>query len=141
MAEDILAKLGIKITKQRKTIIGILEKAKGPITADEIYELVDDKEKINYSTVYRTLNTLSEKGALTRTGAPGGKIYFQLKTHHHGHEIECVSCHKHTTVEECPVEAFSRMLSKETGFIITEHNLEIKGLCPECATKEGKSKE
>lgn len=133
MAEEFLTHLGVKVTKQRLVVIEILEKAKEPITAEEIYDQVEDKELLNYSTVYRTLNTLSEKGALIKTGEPGGKMYFQLKGHHHTHELECLACHKHIPIEACPVDAFSRAVSKETGFVVTEHYLRIKGLCAECA--------
>lgn len=130
--KDILGHLGIKVTKQRKTIIAILENAEGPITAEEIYELVEDKEVLNYSTVYRTLGTLCDKGALIKSGEPGGKSYYQLKHFNHEHEIECVACHKQITIDHCPLDTFSRMLSKETGFVITEHQIQIKGLCPSC---------
>ena len=47
MTEEFLAHLGIKVTKQRVVIISILEKAKEPITAEEIYEQVEDKEILN----------------------------------------------------------------------------------------------
>lgn len=133
MAEEFLAHLGIKVTKQRVAIIEILEKVKEPVTAEDIYDLLENKELMNYSTVYRTLNTLSEKGAVIKTGEPGGKMYFQLKGHHHCHEMECLACHKHIMIDACPVEAFSRAVSKETGFVVTEHSLQIKGLCAECA--------
>lgn len=141
MVEEFLAHLGIKVTKQRKVVIEILEKAKEPITAEDIYDQVEDKEILNYSTVYRTLNTLSEKGALIKTGDPGGKMYFQLKGHHHSHELECMACHKHIQIDACPVEAFSRALSKETGFVVMEHSLQIKGLCAECAAHKSESQE
>lgn len=136
MVEDFLAHLGIKVTKQRVAVMEILKKAKEPITAEQIYDEVEDKDLLNYSTVYRTLNTLSEKGALIKTGEPGGKMYFQLKGHHHSHQLECTQCHKHIQIEACPVEAFSRAVSKETGFVVTEHSLQIKGLCAECATEK-----
>lgn len=136
MAEEFLAHLGIKVTKQRVAIIEILEKAKEPITAEEIYEQLESKDLLNYSTVYRTLNILSDKEAIIKTGEPGGKMYFQLKGHHHGHELECLACHKHIVIDACPVEAFSRAVSKETGFVVKEHSLQIKGLCAECATYE-----
>ena len=133
MVEEFLAHLGIKVTKQRIAIIKILENAKEPITAEEIYDQLESKELLNYSTVYRTLNTLSDKGAIIKTGEPGGKMYFQLKGHHHAHELECLACHKHIVIDACPVEAFSRAVSKETGFVVKEHSLQIKGLCAECA--------
>lgn len=135
MAEDLLVNLGIKVTKQRKTIIKILENTNTPLTADDIYERVEDKDTINYSTVYRTLSLLDEKGAVTKIGEPGGKTYYQLKRHYHEHKIECVECHECITINQCPLDAFSCMLNKETGFIITEHHLQIKGICPKCAQK------
>ncbi len=134
MEKDLLASLGIKVTKQRKIIVAVLEKSKEPITAEEIFEAIDTKEGINFSTVYRTLGTLTEKGVLTRTGVPGGKVYFELKRHQHAHEVECVACHKHIVIDECPVENFTRHLNKETGFVVTEHHIEIKGLCAQCAS-------
>ena len=133
MEQDFLTHLGIKVTKQRMAVLEILEKAKEPVTAEEIYNQLEDKELLNYSTVYRTLNTLSEKGALIKTGEPGGKTYFQLKGHHHSHELECMVCHKHIKIEACPVDAFSRAIAKETGFVVMEHHLQIKGLCEKCA--------
>lgn len=138
MAEEFLMHLGIKVTKQRLAIIEILEKVKDPLTAEDIYDQLQDKELMNYSTVYRTLNTLSEKGGVIKTGEPGGKMYFQLKGHHHHHELECVACHKQVIIETCPVEAFSRLVSKETGFVVTEHSLQIKGLCEACAAHHSK---
>lgn len=140
MEQDFLTHLGIKVTKQRVAVIQILEKAKEPITAEAIYAQLEDKELLNYSTVYRTLNTLSEKGALIKTGDPGGKTYFQLKGHHHSHELECLACHKHIKIDACPVDAFSRAVAKETGFMVTEHYLQIKGLCAECAQNPEKLK-
>ena len=139
MEQGLLASLGIKVTKQRKVIVAILEKNKEPITAEEIYSCIDVQEGINFSTVYRTLNTLAEKGAVTKTGEPGGKIYFQLKEHHHAHELECLACHKHIIIDECPVESFSRALNKETGFVVTEHHLQLKGLCADCASHSDRS--
>lgn len=133
MAQDFLTQLGIKVTKQRIAIINILERAQSPITAEDIYERLEDKSLLNYSTIYRTLNRLSEKGALVKTGEPGGKMYFQLKVHHHTHDLECLVCHKHIQIDDCPVDAFSKSVAKETGFVVTEHSLQIKGLCAQCA--------
>lgn len=133
MEQSILTHLGVKVTRQRKTIITILERNPEPVTAEEIYQQIGKEEKINFSTVYRTLSTLSEKGAVIKTGAPGGKTYYQLRRSTHEHELECLSCHKHIVIETCPVESISRTLNEETGFVITEHNLQIKGLCSDCA--------
>lgn len=138
MENDILENLGIKVTKQRKIIIAILEEVSEPITAEALYGRIENQEQINFSTVYRTLGMLAEKGAVIKSGEAGGRMYYELKNavHTHGHEIECTACHKQITIDTCPLDAFSRMLSKETGFVITEHQLQIKGLCPECVSHQ-----
>ncbi len=135
MVEEVLSQLGIKVTKQRVAVVEILTKANKPLTAEEIYDLLENKELMNYSTVYRTLNTLCDKDAVVKTGEPGGKLYYKLKEHHHSHELECIECHKHIKINTCPVEVFERLVNKETGFVVTEHSLELKGLCAECAAK------
>ena len=133
MEEDILTGLGIKVTKQRLAVLEILKCVKKPVTAEEIYDLLEEKDTIHVSTIYRTLSTLAEKGVLTKTGFPGESTYFQLKLHGHTHELECMVCHKHIPFHECPLETFSRVINKENGFVVTEYNLEIKGVCAECA--------
>lgn len=137
MEKDLLLSLGIKATKQRKVIISILQKSKEPVTAEEIYEAIDKKEGINFSTVYRTLSKLEEKGVLTKLGDPGEKLYFELKSKEkeHAHEIECVVCHKRIEITNCPMENFSRTLNKETGFVVTEHSMQVKGVCANCTHK------
>ena len=142
METDLLLSLGIKSTKQRRVIIGILEKSNEPITAEEIYEAIDKQEKINFSTVYRTLSKLEEKGVLTKLGDPGEKLYFELKSKEkeHAHQIECVVCHKHIEITNCPMENFSRVLNKETGFVVTEHSIQVKGVCANCTDKDKQNK-
>ncbi len=140
MEQDLLTSLGIKATKQRKVIVSILESSDEPITAEGIYDAIDKEEGINFSTVYRTLSKLAEKGVLTKLGDPGGKLYFELKNKEkaHAHEIECVVCHKRIEITKCPMENFSRTLNKETGFVVTEHSMQVKGICANCAHKNNK---
>ena len=116
--------------------MAILETNKEPLSAEEISGKLKDLEAMNFSTIYRNLNTLAQKGVLTKTGEPGGKVYFKLKLHQHAHELECTACHRHIPIDICPVESFSRQVNKETGFVVTEHQLKIKGLCADCANCE-----
>ena len=138
MEKDLLLSLGIKATKQRRVILSILEASKQPVTAEEIYEAIDKEEGINFSTVYRTLSKLEEKDVLTKMGDPGEKLYFELKSKEkeHAHEIECVVCHKRIEITKCPMENFSRALNKETGFVVTEHSMQVKGICADCTHKD-----
>lgn len=133
MEGDILKKLGIKSTRQRKAIIDVLLAAGESLSADEIYDRIPKDSGVNYSTVYRTLATLVDKGALIKVGEAGGKIFYLLRHHAHNHHLMCTGCHKLLEISECPIETLSRQIAQSTGFIITGHHLELTGICPECA--------
>lgn len=135
MDGDILAKLGIKSTRQRKAIIDVLLSAGEPLSADEIYDRIPKDSGVNYSTVYRTLATLVDKGVLIKVGEVGGKIFYLIKHHAHHHHLMCTGCQKLLEISDCPIEALSRQIAQGTGFVITGHYLELTGICPECAKR------
>ncbi|SDN21341.1 Fur family transcriptional regulator [Acetanaerobacterium elongatum] len=132
MGIDILDSLGIKVTKQRRAILNVILQAEVPLSADEIYARLA-QDGTNFSTVYRTLATLAEKGALIKVGEAGAKTLFQLKDHTHKHHLICTECRKVLEIDECPIEALSHEIADSTGFKITGHCLELTGVCPSCA--------
>lgn len=135
MHSDILARLGMKATRQRKAIMDVILTADEPLSADEIYDRIPKESGVNYSTVYRTLAILAEKGVLIKVGDVGGKIYYLLKHHAHNHHLYCTGCQKLIEISECPIESLSRQIAQNTGFVITGHHLELMGICPDCAVR------
>ncbi len=135
MTDEILARLGIKVTRQRTAILEVITRTDVPLSADEIYARLPKETDVNYSTVYRTLATLAEKGVLVKVGGVGGKTFFLLKNHSHKHHVLCTGCQRLIEISECPIEALSRQISSATGFVITGHSLELTGICPACAER------
>ena len=135
MDDNILNTLGIKVTRQRTAILNIIQQAETPLSADEIYARLPEKDSVNFSTVYRTLSTLAERGALVKVGGIGGKIFFLLKNHSHKHHLICTSCQKVIEIDQCPIETLSKQITDSTGFVITGHCLELTGFCPQCASR------
>ena len=130
---NVLQDNNLKRTKNRQQIIEIIKKAKLPISAEEIYKVCLDKNKnINLSTIYRTLNTLEEKGALIKTIRNDGKAYFQENSHNHKHLFVCTNCGKTIVLDNCPLEELLHQLSEKSDFSIISHNIELYGLCKEC---------
>lgn len=135
MGGEILTELGIKATRQRKAIIDVIVQAEAPLSADEIYDRIPKQSEVNYSTVYRTLATLVDKGVLIKMGEVGGKIFYLLRSNAHNHHLICTNCNKLIEISQCPIENLSRQIAQNTGFIITGHHLELSGICPECAKR------
>jgi Fur family transcriptional regulator, ferric uptake regulator len=129
---SILKSADLKQTKKRNLIISILENAPTPMTAEDIMELSSKEVKMSFSTVYRALNALAEKGVITKTIHQDGKLYYKIQTHSHKHILKCTKCNECISIDACPLESLETKLTKETGYKITGHNLEIFGICPKC---------
>lgn len=134
--EDLFKKNGLKGTENRKAIVAILSSNPEPMTAENIFIEMRKKREVNFSTVYRILSILSEKGILLKCAGNDGKAYFQINNEEHSHYLTCVRCHRKIPIDCCPLEQIGKELVKKTGFRIMGHNLEFLGECPECMKKE-----
>lgn len=135
-ALEALKEKGIKITKARIIIYEILTKNESSVTVDFLY---DECRRLglslNISTVYRTLEIFEEKKIVERFYLGEGRYSFAIKKNHHVHKLECSLCHKEIEVA-CPMQHIGELLKTQTGFTLTEHKLDLKGICEECKHKE-----
>lgn len=134
--ENILRQKNLRITKQRKLILETLLGFPNPLSAEEIFNLIKDEIRLDLSTVYRNLNTLEENEILLKTTDLDSISYYQINNDKHKHFITCTSCHKKFIIENCPVHSLEEKIEDETGFILTGHNFEFTGICPDCQRKE-----
>lgn len=122
-------------TAQRKLILEILSHAEKPLTAEEVFDLAHaQRPTIALTTVYRNLETLEKNGIVKRGIYHDSVARFEIAAEHR-HYLICMNCKKAVQLPHCPFENLERELSRETGFDIAEHRLEIFGYCPECRKK------
>ncbi len=140
MDEQILKKAGLKATPRRKEMLLILLNSDCPLTAEEVYHLLSQKQSCDLSTVYRALNTMAERRLLQKNIHRDGRIYYQLHLENHSHRLVCERCHESVPIDLCPLEQLERDLRENTGYRITGHQFEISGVCPRCAEKERENK-
>lgn len=132
MNEEVFQKHHLKKTKVRKAVYAVLEKAKHPLTAEEVFSLIQE-DGFDLSTVYRTLNTFAEAGLLKKEINEEKENIFALEKDEH--ILVCTECHKRIPLEGCPYHEVNEEIAKETGFLIQDQNTEIYGLCPDCQKK------
>lgn len=132
-----LKKNGLKNTKHRSAILNILDMSCQPIAAEQIFhETMKMNLSINLSTVYRTLEILSDKNLVTKLIIDGdNRTLFEINHMLHKHHLICLGCKKILAVEHCPLEDYEIILAKETNYTIAGHKLDIYGYCPECRDK------
>ncbi len=128
---------GLKKTKHRTEILEILDRSDQPIPAEDVY--LDLKERgvtVNLSTVYRTLETLSDRGLATKVKISGEKrALYELNRMVHKHYLVCLECKKMMAIESCPLEGYEKKLAEKTDYLISGHRLDIYGYCPQCREK------
>lgn len=132
--EGLFTELGIKITKQRKSVFNFLDKTQGFLSAEQIYSgLKERDERINLSTVYRILELFVTKGIVIKSGIPNeNKFVYEMNRTEHQHHLICIGCNRMVPVQGCPLEILQNSLMKNTDFDITGHKFEIFGYCPKC---------
>jgi len=124
----------LKITYPRTAVLDILDNSELPVTADDIFlKMKTNPTLVNFSTVYRTLETLSEKGIINRFYIDGEKraLYESVRDKHR-HYLICIGCHKILPLDCCPLSAYQKQLEKEAHYSIVSHMLILYGYCPQC---------
>ena len=116
---------GYKATPQRMAVVEAL-------AAEQHQSLEGIRDRcpaVGLVTIYRTLDLLGQLGLVRRLDLGDGPRYELAEDHHH-HMI-CEGCGDISEFEQCPVDA--RLLpSKDSGFEILSHSLEVYGRCAEC---------
>ena len=125
---------GVKRTKQRESVLSILERSEKPLSAAEIHFKMgkDSDSAASLSTVYRILELFVNKGIAVKTNVMHNEMaIYELNRLKHRHYAVCVNCHKIIAMDNCPMEKFKPELEDKDFFIIG-HNLELFGLCKDC---------
>ena len=125
---------GLKITLPRVKILQILESSPAHhLSAEDVYkQLLKNEEEIGIGTVYRVLTQFEDAGLVKRHHFEGGHSVFEIaKTEHHDH-IVCVKCGRVEEFADAGIERRQQEIADSFGFQLTDHNLNMYGLCPRC---------
>lgn len=131
-----LREAGLKITLPRLKILQILESSSvHHLSAEDVYkQLLQNDEEIGLATVYRVLTQFEEAGLVVRHHFEGGHSVFELATDEHHDHIVCVKCGRVEEFADDQIEARQQAIADELGFELTDHDLNMYGLCPDCRT-------
>lgn len=130
--KEILRKKDLKATKGRIEVLKLMEATTGPLNAEEVYSKIPRNVCSSLSTVYRILNQLTEVGLLRGSLQQNGITYYEYAKDDHNHYIVCSNCGKISSIGDCPLDSLEEHIQNSTGYKITGHVFQLKGLCPDC---------
>lgn len=125
---------GLKITLPRIKILQILESSDvHHLSAEDVYkQLIQNEEEIGLATVYRVLTQFEEAGLVVRHHFEGGHSVFEIASNQHHDHIVCVKCGRVEEFIDEQIEVRQQVIADRLGFELTDHNLNMYGLCPDC---------
>ncbi|WP_027389157.1 Fur family transcriptional regulator [Chrysiogenes arsenatis] len=125
---------GMKMTRQRRVILEVLQSTKSHPTAEWIYQQVRGlMPHISLGTVYRNLNLLRDEGMILEMSYGKHQARFDGTIHPHYH-VRCVQCgHIHDLNVDVPFpNELEHLVEAKTGFTVLDHRLEFSGICQNC---------
>jgi Fur family ferric uptake transcriptional regulator len=131
-----LKKAGLKVTLPRVKILQILENSRDRhLSAEDIYRvLMESDEEIGLATVYRVLTQFEQAKLVTRHNFTEGHSVFELDSGEHHDHLVCVRCGHVEEFVDNVIEKRQRQVAEQAGYNITDHHLNIYGICGECQT-------
>lgn len=120
---------GIRPSYQRVKVLEFLAQKKGHPTVDEIYRaLAPEIPSLSKVTVYNTLHTLVDAGLLRVVEIDPSETRYDVTLEEHGHFL----CERCGTIYNFSLELDQAAFAGLERFIISQKNVYLKGLCPNC---------
>ncbi len=131
--ENQLSKEGYRITKPRQAILDIIAESPCPLTPIEIFDKARESHPtIGLVTVYCTIEKLEELELVNHVHHLGEcqKVFRSSKEHQH--LLTCTNCGSSCYFDGLDVEETFNEIGRQFGYRISDHWLQLAGLCKEC---------
>ena len=132
----LLASRGIRLTNQRRIIVGIIETADRHLDAAQILRKAQKLDAgVNRVSVYRTLALLKQQGLVDELDlmhVEGERHFYERRTGRDHLHMTCIRCGKVVEFESPLFERLKREVSRRGNFQIIVARLEIGGYCQKC---------
>jgi Fur family transcriptional regulator, ferric uptake regulator len=130
-----LREAGLRTTAPRRAVLGVLERAKSPLSHGDVADLLEG-EALDRATVYRNLIALTEAGLVRRTDLGDHVWRFELVREYTAHE----TAHPHFVCTDCGtvscMPGVTVRIDGDGAASVARHGFEVhlRGVCGDCHT-------
>ena len=122
------------MTDLNRQILDMIQNSDGHLSASEAFDLARSQGiDVSLSSMYRILNSLYEKGYISKFITENKIEVYDKTLSEHGNMI-CEKCGKTADIN---LNNFKKVLSKELKCDVTAYKLTISYICPSCKEKVG----
>ena len=133
--ENLLDAVALDATDNRLRVLEVVGGNSYPLSAGDIYTILDRTSRINRVTVYRILDLLVDKGLVERISTGGRAFYYGLapNDHHAPHpHFYCKACGRMDCLNPDSLHIESEPLWKDFSGRIDKVEVRVDGICKNC---------
>jgi len=122
---------GIRLTKQREEVFGILLQKRDHPTATEVFlRAKKHMPSISLATIYNCLEALVDCGLVKQVNVNRAPTRFCANLQEHSH-FYCEGCGSVSDV----ALSLNRVWDLPPGFVVVQADVSLRGMCPKCSVK------
>lgn len=116
--------LGMRLSRQRRSILELLWQAEDHLSARQIYDRLNQEGKdIGHTSVYQNLEALSQQGIIECVERSDGRLYGNLSDSHS--HINCLDTDQIIDIQvELPKELIAQ-IEQQTGVTIADYRVDF----------------
>lgn len=130
---------GIRLTRQRRVILEVMDTAEQHLDVDQIFERARKIDPdVHLVTVYRTIDLLKKLGLIDELDLlhlRGDRHYYESHGPRDHIHVACLNCGKVREFESRLYEQLKQQIARDFRMKITMSRTEVGGYCEDCLAK------
>src|ERR1700676_5454419 len=141
--QQTLGTRGIRMTKQRRVILQVMDTAEQHLDVDQILARAQKIDSgVHLVTVYRTIDLLKKEGLIDELDLlhlRGDRHYYETHGPRDHIHVACLRCGKVREFESRLYEQLKEQIARDFDMQVTVARTEVGGICNDCLSHEKKS--
>ncbi|HEY8715303.1 MAG TPA: transcriptional repressor [Candidatus Acidoferrum sp.] len=134
--QQILAQRGLRMTKQRRVILQVMDDAEQHLDVDQILARAQKIDSgVHLVTVYRTIDLLKKQGLIDELDLlhlRGDRHYYESHGPRDHIHVACLRCGKVREFESRLYEQLKEQIARDFNMKVTISRTEVGGYCASC---------
>jgi Fe2+ or Zn2+ uptake regulation protein len=127
---------GIRLTRQRRVILQVMDDAEQHLDVDQILERAQKiSPEVHLVTVYRTIDLLKKQGLIDELDLlhlRGDRHYYETHGPRDHIHVACLRCGKVREFESRLYEQLMQQIARDFHMQVTVSRTEVGGVCDDC---------
>jgi Fur family transcriptional regulator, ferric uptake regulator len=140
--QQALGNRGVRMTRQRRAILQVMDEAQEHLDVDQILERAQRVDPdVHLVTVYRTIDLLKKQGLIDELDLlhlRGDRHYYESHGPRDHIHVACLRCGKVREFESKLYEQLKDQIARDFAMKVTVSRTEVGGYCSDCLAKTAK---